>query len=125
MGEEMTYSLIRWPEIQDYMDHPRWNECFDAQRIDESDSESYWFVPDDIVAEVEWEKLKKEDFVFDGMVFTRAFTDIKRGDIVCFINDEGKQWISKCITPGLGSLPDLFEGNEMPGINCYIDGVKI
>lgn len=125
MDEEMSYSLLRWPEVQDYMDHPRWNECFYASRVDESDTDSYWFVPDDIVAEVEWGKLKKEDFIFDGMLFTRAFTSINKDDIVCFTNDKGKLWTSKCITSGFGSLPSLFEGDEMPGVNCWIEGVKI
>ena len=43
------YILVEWPEIQDYMDHPRYNECFSATRIDETDINSYWFVPEDII----------------------------------------------------------------------------
>lgn len=52
------YILVEWPEIQDYMDHPRYNECFSATRIDETDINSYWFVPEDIVAEINFIKFK-------------------------------------------------------------------
>lgn len=123
----MTYELIEWPEIQDYMDHPRWNECFNAQSVNESDSRSYWFVPDDIVEEVEYGKFQNTaQFIFDGQLFIRDFEKINKGDLVCFVDDAGKMWTDVCVGGGrLPYEPYIFEGNETPGIGCYIEGVKI
>lgn len=28
-----TYYLINWPEIQQFMEHPRWNECVFCENI--------------------------------------------------------------------------------------------
>ena len=48
------YVLVGWPEIQDYMGHPRYaDECFAATSIKSGDDNSYWFVPEDIYNEVE------------------------------------------------------------------------
>lgn len=28
------YLMVEWPEIQEYMDHPRWSECIFCMEID-------------------------------------------------------------------------------------------
>lgn len=126
----MKYILVQWPEIQDYMEHPRYNECFSANKIDENDSNSYWFVPVDLIAEVEYVKFQETaEFVWDGQVFTRDIYahPIKKDDIVLFTDNYGRFWTSKCIRSEKKFPMDimLFEGHETPGIGCYIEGVKI
>ncbi len=47
------YILLGFPEIQDYMDHPRFNdECFYAYAYDPCDTNSYYFVPEDLYNEI-------------------------------------------------------------------------
>ena len=124
------YVKVCWPEIQDYMDHPRWEECFSAQSIDETDIDSYWFVPEDVVEEVKYAKFQRTaNLTWNGQAFTRdIYTHpIKEGDLVLFSDDNGRLWTSKCIR-GYGKLPTdvpLFEGSETPGIGCYILGVAV
>lgn len=47
------YILIGWPEIQDFMDHPRWEECVFCQEIEGHPCESSTYViPEDLYNEV-------------------------------------------------------------------------
>ena len=48
------YVLVYWPEIQDYMDHPRYKECYMCESLDESDSfvVSTYMVPEDLYYEI-------------------------------------------------------------------------
>ena len=43
MNTENEYIAVIWPDIQEYMDSPRWNEVgFDADK-------NLWFVPKDMI----------------------------------------------------------------------------
>lgn len=117
------YLLINWPEIQDYMDSDRWEECYSAISCDISVESGVWFVPEDLVEEIN-NKIPESEFIFDGQIFTRDFWEINAGDLVCFSNQD-KAWTSYCIIAGKGYMPDIYEHGECPGIDCFIEGIKI
>lgn len=117
------YLLIEWPEIQDYMDHPRYNECYSSLDVTGCDINGVWFVPEDLVEELRCKD--DSEFIFNGQIFTRNFLEINRNDLICFSNDKNETWTSYCIISGKGYMPDIYEHGECPGINCYIEGVKI
>ena len=117
------YLLIEWPEIQDYMDSDRWEECYSAISCNTSIESGVWFVPEDLVKEID--SPPDPEFIFDGQIFTRDFWEINRGDLVCFSNNKDKVWTSYCIISGKGYAPDIYEHGETPGIDCCIEGIKI
>lgn len=51
------YVLVEWPEIQDFMEHPRYNECYSGNSIDENNVTGAWFVPEDLYYEIEVGKM--------------------------------------------------------------------
>ncbi len=55
MNELTKYILVTWPEIQNYMDHPRYKECYVCDSLDEDDNHviSTYMVPEDLYCEVE------------------------------------------------------------------------
>lgn len=46
------YIKVIWPEIQDYMDHPRYKECYIAQSLDSDIIMSEYMVPEDLYFEI-------------------------------------------------------------------------
>lgn len=51
---QKKYVMVPWPECQAYMDHPRWNECYLVHaREDQQYHDSTYFIPLDLVEEVE------------------------------------------------------------------------
>nr|DAH58160.1 MAG TPA: hypothetical protein [Bacteriophage sp.] len=61
------YVLVTWPEIQDYMDNPRYKpECFSGQSMDENNTEGVWFVPEDLYEEVEVNKLYPAELILQN-----------------------------------------------------------
>ena len=47
------YILVGWPEIQDFMEHPRWNECVFCCEIEgHSCPDSTYAVPESLYEEV-------------------------------------------------------------------------
>lgn len=47
------YILVGWPEIQEFMDHPRWSECIFCMEIEGHPCpDSAYIVPEDIYKEV-------------------------------------------------------------------------
>lgn len=115
--------MIEWPEIQNFMDHPRWSECYSALDVTGCDINGVWFVPEDLEKEINTPP--DSEFIFDGQIFTRDFWEINRGDLVCFSDNKDEVWTSYCVISGKGYAPDIYEHGECPGINCYIEGVKI
>lgn len=48
-----NYKIISWPEIQLFMDHPRWRDCIFCQHISGHPCpDSTYAVPEDIYNEV-------------------------------------------------------------------------
>ena len=49
------YVLVSFPEIQDFMEHPRWSECVFCQEIQGHPCpDSTYAVPEDLYCEVIW-----------------------------------------------------------------------
>lgn len=47
------YILVNWPEIQDFMGHPRWSECVFCSEIEGHPCEdSTYAVPEDLYNEI-------------------------------------------------------------------------
>lgn len=46
------YIKVIWPEIQDYMDHPRYKECYIVQSLDSDIIMSEYMIPEDLYFEV-------------------------------------------------------------------------
>lgn len=47
------YYLVGWPEIQDFMEHPRWDECVFCEEIEGHPcGDSTYAVPVDLYEEV-------------------------------------------------------------------------
>lgn len=139
------YVMVTWPEIQDFMDHPRYKECYMCESLDENNSAiSTYMVPEDLYEEVTYKLQfpKKYENTELGTIVcyeTRAVVNgedtywydknlIKKGSEVLIYNHEIENYpkwiISKCIACSTG-FPILFEDrNLLPGINCEIIGVK-
>lgn len=50
---EKKYILVSWPEIQEFMEHPRWNECVFCIQIEHHPCESSTYaIPEDLYNEV-------------------------------------------------------------------------
>ena len=139
------YILVDWPEIQDYMEHPRYRECYSANSIDENEATGVWFVPEDLYEEVTYK-----------LQFPKVYDNTNLGTIVCYetravVNGEDTYWydedlikrgseilvynhdiedlpkwiITKCAACSAG-FPILLENDHLcPGINCEIIGVKV
>ena len=53
METVQKYILVGWPEIQDFMMHPRWNECIFCTAIkDHEVADSTYAVPEDLYYEI-------------------------------------------------------------------------
>lgn len=110
------YIKVDWPDYQIYMEHPRFNECY---YLTEDDS---YMIPENIFDEDTSDALP-ETIYYDGMAFDTN-SDYKKGDLLLFGNDKGDKWTSHCLAIGAGSMPDIFEHNETPGIGSFILGVQ-
>lgn len=132
------YVLVTWPEIQDYMDNPRYKlECFSGQSMDENNTEGVWFVPEDLYEEVEVNKLYPAEFdiplghikitldevILNGITYTRDESRLKRGSEVILYSPNKGYWTTTCTTNPFGSFPPLFEDNSTL-LDSEIIGIK-
>ena len=47
------YILVKWPNSQEFMEHPRFNECYLVQAIEGQEGFSAaYFVPEDLYNEI-------------------------------------------------------------------------
>lgn len=52
-GTIQKYILVSWPEIQSFMDHPRWSDCIFCEEIEGHPCpDSSYMVPEEIYEEV-------------------------------------------------------------------------
>ena len=52
-GIRERYFLVEWPEIQEYMNHPRWSECIFCMEIKEHPCpDNSYMVPESLYEEV-------------------------------------------------------------------------
>lgn len=124
MNKQNKYVLVYWPEIQNYMDHPRYKECYMCESLDEdSDEVSTYMVPEDLYEEVEFNSYPEVEY-YQGMPFYTKRREYSKGDLVLFENENGYKWVSKCLATGQGTLPDVFEHSEVPGLGSWIIGTR-
>lgn len=139
------YVLVHWPEIQNYVDNPRFKECYSCNALensgDDDDYQPAYMVPEDLYDEVMYklEFPKKYENTNLGTIVcyeTRAVINgedsywydeglLKRGCKVLVYKHDTKEWIiTKCIACSF-NMPILLEDKTLfPGINCKIIGVK-
>lgn len=120
MGER--YLMITWPDIQAYMDHPRWKDCIFCQSISGHPCpDSAYMVPEDVYFEINDPQLPPE---YDN--FTKYFNKIKRGQKVLVESyEDGKLYEVTAESSWLrDSMPCLLSNDFIDGINCLIVGVE-
>lgn len=129
------YIEVGWPEIQDFMEHPKYTECFSANPIDETDPRGVWFVPEYLYEEVQMSKLYPAEFdlpnghiritlddvEFNGVKYDRDEHQLKKGSEVVLYCPTRGYWKTKCIAMSHG-FPPIFEDGTL--INTEIVGVK-
>jgi hypothetical protein len=50
--ENVRYIMVLWPESQQFMEHPRFNECYLVQALEGQEYfDSAYFIPEDIYLE--------------------------------------------------------------------------
>lgn len=130
------YILVNWPEIQDYMEHSRYKECYSANSIDENKMTGVWFVPEDLYEEIQIGKLYPAEFdiplghiritmdevILNGVKYTRDESELKRGSEVILYNPNKGYWTTTCTSCSWG-FPPLFEDNSTL-IESEILGIK-
>lgn len=123
-----VYIREYWPDIQDYMDHPRYKECYTCQSLseDNDDFTSVYMVPEDLYEEIHMQKAPKE-IVFDGESYETFWEYVERGDSVLIETKDGEREVvtaaTPCKPPLYGHL--VFENSiHLPGVTCEILGVK-
>ena len=122
------YIKVYWPEIQDFMEHPRYKECYMCESLDVEDVNlvSVYMVPKNLYEEVQNDKYPKE-IIFEGESYETFWTYIERGDSVLILSEDDER---RVLTAETSSKPPLygsvvFDNDEFfPGINCEILGVK-
>jgi len=130
------YILVYWPEIQDYMEHPRYKECYSANSRDENDTTEVWFVPEDLYEEIQINKLYPAEFdlpighiyitknkiMLNGVKYTRDESKLKKGSEVILYSPSKGYWTTTC-TAVSPNFPPLFEDSSTL-INSEIVGIK-
>lgn len=135
------YVLVEWPEIQNYMEHPRYSECYSGNSINETETAGVWFVPEDLYEEVEYKlqfpKVYENTSIgtvtcMENYAIVKSTEEyfwygkeLKKGcKVLVYLNDAKDFVITACkaYSPG---LPILLENNSLlPGLNCEIIGVS-
>lgn len=119
------YVLVEWPEIQDYMDHPRYNECYIVTPIIGENYISTYVVPEDLYEEIQYKKAPKE-IEFEGELYDMVWFHIEKGDKILVETETGLESLTAATSykpPFYGYI--LFEEKTyLPGISCEILGVK-
>ena len=130
----VKYIILGWPEIQKFMDHPRWDEC----KMIASDDIEY-AIPEDLYDDVEYKsQFPKKDkstnlgtvvwyedkvIVNGDKVFWYDLSDLKKGNKVLVYNSENDKWvITQCVSAVKGFPILLEEDKLLDGMNCKIIG---
>lgn len=68
------YVMVTWPEIQDFMDHPRYKECYMCESLDENNSAiSTYMVPESLYEEVMYK-----------LQFPKKYENTSIGTVICY-----------------------------------------
>lgn len=129
------YVLVEWPEIQYFMEHPRYrSECYGAST--EDDISEVWFVPEDLYEEVTIGKLYPAEFdlpighiritmdevELNGVKYTRDEDQLKRNSEVILYSPNKGYWTTTCTSYSYG-FPPIFEDSSTL-IDSEIIGIK-
>jgi hypothetical protein len=107
------YIMVSWPEIQDYMEHSRWEECIFCQEIEGHPCpENSYMVPESLYEEIQLKDL--DDWVIYNNHMYYYDKPIIKGSKVLFAKGE-EMFEDTCIAAPEG-LPYLFENGTLPGI---------
>lgn len=130
-----NYVLLTFPEVQDVMEHPRFeSECFLCTGID-NDNILYYAVPKDLYEKMTY-KPKTYNTSLGEIICYSLYalvkdtdemfwydSEIERGDKVLVYNGEDF-FITTCKACSYG-LPVILEDSSLlPGMNCEIIGKK-
>lgn len=131
------YIKVDWPESQDYIEHSRFNECYNALILDKSDNyANTLFVPEDLYEEIQIDKLypveanislghlkiKSNYIELNGIKYTRNIHSLKKGSEVILYSDDKGYWITKCIAYS-DRFPPIFEDSSTL-IDSEIIGIR-
>lgn len=131
--------MVSWPEIQDYMEHPRWNECIFCTEIEGHPCpDSTYMIPEDLYDEVNNKFIEREIETNLGLIHFTEFCAIvnngmyfydrnihKNDKVLLYMLDYSDQYIiTTCISAAKG-FPHLFEDSTLlEGVNCEIIGSR-
>lgn len=118
MEREDKYIIVKWPEIQDFMEHPRYTECFSAYSLNDDDMDSYWFVPEDLYYEIRYPIQLPEGYENYDLHFTK----VKRGqNLLVKVGSDFKVIKALANWNIYDSFPILLDDPVLlDGINCII-----
>lgn len=130
------YILVEWPDIQDFMEHPRYKECYFGNSVHEQNITGIWFIPEDLYEEVQINKFYPAEFEIplghiritmdevelNGIKYTRDESQLKRNSEVIMYNQEKGYWTTTCTSYTYG-FPPIFEDNSTL-IESEIIGIK-
>lgn len=127
--------MVYWPEIQSYMDHPRYKECYECNSVDNEDyTISIYAVPEDLYYEVQDERLypaefdtvlghiviTKDEIVLNGVKYTRDGSKLEKGSEVILYSPYKGYWITTCTS---NEIIPIFEDSSTL-IESELIGIK-
>lgn len=132
----VKYIMVSWPEIQDFMNDKRWEDCVFCQSVKGHQvPDSTWMIPEDfyndiknqfprefqtnigtIVCYEDKAFVNSEEFIYDRK--------IKKGDkVLVYIPNENSWQIAYCKITEHESFPLVLDDSSLlTGINCEIIG---
>lgn len=121
----IKYIKVEWPEIQDFMHHPRWNECIFCTEIEGHPcSDNTYMVPEDLYDEITNPHYQLPE---EYSNFTMEFDKIKGGQNCLIVTVGGTYKVVKSMVNYniYDSLPIIFEqGDLIEGINCKLIAIE-
>lgn len=122
----IKYIMVTWPEIQEYMHHPRWEECiFCSSLRNHPCPDSAYMVPEDLYEEITNPLFKLPD---EYSNYTMDFDKIKKGQncLVAIGNSPKYTVVKAAVNWDLrGVLPLILEDTSLlDGFNCEVIAVE-
>lgn len=137
------YVMVTWPEIQDFMNHKRWNECIFCQEIEGHPCpDSAYMVPesvyDDVMYKLQFPKKYENTSIGTVVCYeTRAVVNgedaywydidrVKKGSKVLVYNHDAKDFCLSTVKLCSQGFPLVLEDDKLiVDINCEIIGTYI
>ena len=112
------YVIVTFPEIQEYMDSERWNECYQLLADDPS-----YIVPEDLY---EWINRIKIPDKYKDTYTENIPRSIKKGTKVLLYDYDKDDFVEEVTqTSSCANFPILFSNSSyLEGMNCNIIGIE-